>query len=653
MNSKEALIAAVAAADRFFASRPWQSIECDQLFAIEIDGQPPIAGSILGSKGLEPGLVLAVGPRAIEEMLGVSKGELSFNEIESKSLWLTLTRRKMILPPFDRALLAARREGRMGPLFLAKDASGGLRPPRKPEFEFLLAVLDAIAKVTTGQANGGLDFDFPSDSSRISTLVVRGTGAATEVEILHRQAPPPAAAPGFAVSSAAAQLASLPAIDARYAAIITRLPIDTEPQGEPLRALMVIDIDDGRLLVNEFLDGDPTVKAREKLLRLFTMGSPYAPRGRPSTLLVCECDLHARVAPEMLGAGIDCRFEPHVPEMTEVVTDLDDHLRGFAADERGDGPVEVAGPDDLDGWRAAAEAATEVLSRLGSEAAVDDDEAWRKYLGCRPEETGSESPALQDWIHSAYIDWYCHLHRATADSQTIAERALTDTSTAELTEAVRAVIAARAAATPSLYRIETIAVGEWVTLLDVLTGATHRVTDESLSLTAREGIVFPAHVYQAGAFEFASLAGPPLPPLRVFSAMRFLESECGLQLDGGIPVEGAHLLGRLWMWNENLPDIAPDVEVREVTLPETLDRTPEAVIEALYMGWLDDRIPALDDKTPRETCRTAAGRCRVARLIRSYPDPADATGARVPRAKMLAELGLETVGATDAACATG
>lgn len=75
--------------------------------------------------------------------------------------------------------------------------------------------------------------------------------------------------------------------------------------------------------------------------------------------------------------------------------------------------------------------------------------------------------------------------------------------------------------------------------------------------------------------------------------------------------------------------------------PEALAQL-QAQIDALTMRWLDDRIPALGDLTPREAVRTAAGRETVLRLIRSWPDPGGIPGLRAPRDRLRRELGLDS-----------
>ena len=75
--------------------------------------------------------------------------------------------------------------------------------------------------------------------------------------------------------------------------------------------------------------------------------------------------------------------------------------------------------------------------------------------------------------------------------------------------------------------------------------------------------------------------------------------------------------------------------------------TPELVasvqdgMDRHYMDWLDTPLPVLEGKSPREVCRTAAGRQKVAMLIRTIPDPTGQAPVRVPRQAMLCELGLK------------
>lgn len=73
--------------------------------------------------------------------------------------------------------------------------------------------------------------------------------------------------------------------------------------------------------------------------------------------------------------------------------------------------------------------------------------------------------------------------------------------------------------------------------------------------------------------------------------------------------------------------------------PEDLTQL-QAHIDTQTMRWLDERIPALGNRTPREAVHTRDGRELVLRLIRSWPDPGGIPGLRTPRERLRRELGL-------------
>ena len=83
---------------------------------------------------------------------------------------------------------------------------------------------------------------------------------------------------------------------------------------------------------------------------------------------------------------------------------------------------------------------------------------------------------------------------------------------------------------------------------------------------------------------------------------------------------------------------------------ESVEMTPELIssLEEMfrkhYMNWLDEPLPILDDKTPRQACKTKAGKQKVAMLIRTIPQPVGNDGVEIdiPRQEMLRSLGLES-----------
>ena len=84
-----------------------------------------------------------------------------------------------------------------------------------------------------------------------------------------------------------------------------------------------------------------------------------------------------------------------------------------------------------------------------------------------------------------------------------------------------------------------------------------------------------------------------------------------------------------------------------IAKPEPVEITPgmasalQEMFEKRYMEWLDMPLPVLGGRTPRQTCKTAAGRQQITMMIRTIPDPMGPSPIRVPRQAMLRELGLE------------
>ncbi len=127
-----------------------------------------------------------------------------------------------------------------------------------------------------------------------------------------------------------------------------------------------------------------------------------------------------------------------------------------------------------------------------------------------------------------------------------------------------------------------------------------------------------------------------------------------------VTVNSAERFARARQWLEKLPGVVfRNLTTRQwdeaekdrpmderVSRPEPIEMTPEltAAMQEMMnqhcLAWIDERLPALGGKTPRQACRTAAGRQQVLMLIRTMPDPMAGAAVRVPRESMLRELGL-------------
>jgi hypothetical protein len=129
-----------------------------------------------------------------------------------------------------------------------------------------------------------------------------------------------------------------------------------------------------------------------------------------------------------------------------------------------------------------------------------------------------------------------------------------------------------------------------------------------------------------------------------------------------LTVNSAKRLAAARQWLQELPGVAfRSVTMRRwdeaekdrpmderISPPKPVEMTPElnaAVQEMMdkhYKAWIDTPLPVLGGKTPRQACRTEAGRQQVTMLIRTMPDPMGRGTVRVPREAMMRELGLTT-----------
>jgi len=90
----------------------------------------------------------------------------------------------------------------------------------------------------------------------------------------------------------------------------------------------------------------------------------------------------------------------------------------------------------------------------------------------------------------------------------------------------------------------------------------------------------------------------------------------------------------------NLP---PDETINPpepVELPDEVIAGVQDRINGQYMAWIDEPLPILKGKTPRQLARTADGKQHIAAMIRAIPDPVGKAPITVPREQMFRELGL-------------
>ncbi len=127
--------------------------------------------------------------------------------------------------------------------------------------------------------------------------------------------------------------------------------------------------------------------------------------------------------------------------------------------------------------------------------------------------------------------------------------------------------------------------------------------------------------------------------LTVNSARRFATARKWLEKLPGVVFRDV----KTRVWNEDEKDLPMDERLPK---PEPPEMTPELIAHVQDMmdrhckEWIDTPLPILGGQTPRQACRTEAGRRQVTMLIRTMPDPLGDATVRAPREAMLRELGL-------------
>ena len=135
--------------------------------------------------------------------------------------------------------------------------------------------------------------------------------------------------------------------------------------------------------------------------------------------------------------------------------------------------------------------------------------------------------------------------------------------------------------------------------------------------------------------------------LTVNSVQRFARARKWLEKLPGVAFKGV----RNRRWNEAEKDRPLDERISPpapVEMTPALNAAVQEMMNKHYTAWIDMSLPALNGKTPRQACRTEAGRQQVMMLIRTMPDPMGPGSVRVPREAMLRELGLTTESPTPA-----
>lgn len=749
----------VAAAFDFYRRRLWDQVGPEDAIALRIPTESaPCIATVIGHNGEMHGLILFRGPRPLADVQAFHEenGHDEEGLVHSASELIFSMSRLSEIPPHARKVLeeakySGRRES-IAPLIVSKPEG---RQPRNPNATEVRTLLFALRGILGAADQGLLRPRSVVGTDELLTLTLSGAPRAPEVKAKFETfadagGPRPGEAP------VPLDLGGLQRIRARWAVGEPVLPIRLEDDDERLvRGFLVVDEGSGRILRMDPKAAPSVAELAGELGRTFRGNNTGDVKGLPEAIACSSRRLFEALAPAFAAAGVAWTFEPDHPGIKEIAEAFVEDL----PDELAEGPAappedELPAGDDLQAWKDADQSLIERFAARIDRRSAEGRRALAAYFGDAEKGADYFDRYRNVSANVAFAEWYLTHWRASPRSRTLAEVLLAG----PLPLAERRILEARRATAPSLHRVDAMDQGEWVDFIDVVTGQRRRVHDRRLSECVTPDLCLFARIHPAGEFRFIVPAGPPLPPLALDDALRFLE-DVGLRMTPGDLERKPHLLGRLWEFHDERsrdpaplrlqntdseelrwhvasfrvrdvaalreglrarPDIdeeedgrwvwlrrernpkilgdvtllgrlqllgdelvaevnseprfrrirewlsaVPGVEFLRVStrefaaggatplddrlappapsaLPPEVERAFRERFREFSMRWLDEKIPALCGKTPREACRTEAGRRRVAQMIRSMPRPTTGTGppVDVPREEMLRELGI-------------
>jgi hypothetical protein len=702
MERKDIVRNVVQAAGEFNDRRLWMRFSHPHCFGVKVpEREESMLGVVFGAGGEEFGLSLLRGPQAAACLAAVFPvgrgGEDAPDELDM--LGFSMDKFGNLPPDSQDVLREAGVQPRPNepvPHFLTKPPGQGLRTADASELTLLLLVLRGIIKADRQKRLQPAALDSPQG---ISILTIGGAPTEPQVSAVREKWQSPPAAKRIPVPRAGADLQELSRLDETW--LVGTPALGAAPNADDRAAQFLVVADERSECV---LDARPvsaveTREAVEAVVGVIRQGS-QGRRGLPRKIVCSNRELLDALMPILEPLGVQCTFMAVIPKLREIargflesvereVTPLPDEPA--AGDEKGSA---VPAPDDLEGWKAADLRLVGSFLEYGrsgdrfrSPSAVQryfDDHDLARYM------RRYEGQA----VAAAYTAWCVLEYRPSRTEKTPAEEMLEE----GLPTPEAILLRARMQAYPSLYRV----VGHdpeagTVDLEDVLLGGRVTIHDRLMSEKIVDDVLYCARAFPAGQFRFLEPAGPPLGAGTEREVVEFLQRN-GLEFTPEGLRRDAHLFGWLWRWTQDRPaggkpplprstdDDAlrwhtwdeQEVEAcesesveeddRRATLPpiqpstvesatdrpldgrragaKPVEMTPEMILAAQemvdrrYATWADLPLPALRGRTPRQACRTEAGRRRVTTLIRTMPDPPGPVPLRVPREALLRELGL-------------
>jgi hypothetical protein len=351
-------------------------------------------------------------------------------------------------------------------------------------------------------------------------------------------------------------LSELPVLDETW--VVATAYLSAGEGKDDVCIMAIAEEDSGTILDSGVIQMSPD-RAIDLLLAAFAGDNASESRGVPKLLIIADELLFDVLGGPLNDIGIKTLCDTEHPTAEEVREGLEDELPAFIDSVLTDLPdidlTVVPDDDDLDGWKAVAQATANRLMHL-----------WNKSDSLRQKRPSKKFFGSGDWEYyieefqelqslGSYVVWAALCYRKRKKDTPYVEQLMADGPPA----ALGAMLEALSASYPSLYQIvETNPDHGTLVMKDLLLGGETTVHDTGLSETAQPNWIASFRVSKIGSFCFVDIAGPPFGPLHAMAVLEFLKDE-------KLPAtptpewlsENAHIFGRLW---DLYDDITADPE---------------------------------------------------------------------------------------------
>ena len=576
----------INAAKELAESKLWEQFDNMDFFVVETPLEDPVVISLMGAGEEEYGLVAFRGPDAFKQPLWVFENKKAVAE-KGNTIGFSMEHYRDMhrqTKNWYRKCNYRTKKNDWLPEFIVLHPGQYVEMPEKDhDVQLLLYITKAVL---TAHQQG--DFDpktIGKSDGKFLTLQVSGKTEEPTVKVVEKS---------FGGSEALLELchknevfdwiekpdlSELPVLDKTW--VVATAYLSAEDDKDDVCVMAIAEEDSGTILLSGTIQMDPD-RAIDLLLAAFAGDNASESRGVPELLIIADELLFDVLGDPLNDIGIKTICDTEHPTAEEVREGLEDELPAFfdshsisRFDESDIDLTIVPDDDDLDGWKAVAQAAANRLMHLWNQTdSLRQKRPSKKFFGSGDWEYYIEEFQKLQSLGS-YVVWAALCYRERKKDAPYVEQLLAD----EQPAALGAMLEALSASYPSLYQIVRTDPDDGILVLkDLLLGGETTVHDRSLSETTQPNWIGCLRISEIRNFCFADIVGPAFGSLHAMRVLDWLKNE-------KLPAkptakwlrENAHIFGRLWDLYDDI-----DAESEEIPQLENTDGDPLEMITAQF-----------------------------------------------------------------------